>query len=1067
MIDSETDAFETAAFADAEGFATPEQRGLLEADAHAWRRVLERLVKETEETLASVRGVKGPERAQVVADCQATLRRLKAGYERAGWSPSDESAGLRSGGGPPTVDPVREARLQGSWSAGRLVVWAGGPGAAPADNGGLADRLEAIGAPPLGWEVHRDIRLPSGERAAALSIPLADGLGWLVEVGKSDTGTTATGSEQRQGREESAESEAVGKSLIWLGRVALLGVQLVMDGSVVPTLHRSRRQERSAQEEVAVEWTPALVGDSEIRNFARAMPPAVAAITPTPPGAVVRAVLTSVVNAIVTQAAARVDVPAPPPVTSSAALVAEAVVTRLDGSTFTAPTRAAAEVSTQLARWAAPVTGGDRPVLTVALDAPDDSGAWLLSVLGQGADGTLLPIERALADSKSSGPLGDELLRLERAFPALLRAGAARRGQVYLGPDEAWDLMTRTGPSLRSAGFDVRAPALSRRRPAARLHLSTTSSGDTAVGARQLSDVRWSVVFDDVQLSADEVTRLAAEARPLVRSRGRWVELDRADLDAAAEALVERSASTQMTGAEVLRYAVGLEGSPLAGGLTVEGEGWAADLLRRAETAATEPVDAPEGFQGELRHYQADALGWLEFLDTVELGGCLALDMGLGKTPIVLAHALRDVGSGPTLVIAPAAVVGNWASEAARFTPSLRVVVHHGTARSSAADLTAEAAGADIVVTTYGTALRDVDALAAVEWTRLVVDEAQALKNPASDTARELRRIPAGARLALTGTPIENGLGDLWAILDFTNPGLVGSRPAFMAQLSGEPDAALSALNGILVFRHTKDEPAIATELPDKVDELDHCAMSAEQIGLYQAVLNGLVTHTADIDDSRKAKQGEILAAITALKQICNHPAAYHDDGRPLEGRSGKLARLEELVDAIFSADERVLVFTHFAEWGKRLADHLTDRTGVPIACYHGGLARRARDAMVGEFQESKGAGALVLSLKAGGTGLNLTAASHVVLYDRWWNPAVEDQARDRAWRIGQNHTVVSHRLICPGTVDERVEEIVAGKRRVADLVLPRSSSLADLEPEQLRSALGLREDTLLTEDDG
>jgi hypothetical protein len=1067
VIDNETDAFETAAFADAEGFATPEQRRMLEADAHAWRRVLERLVKDTEETLASVRGVKGPERAQVIADCQTTLRRLRAAYKRTGLALTDGSADAESGSGSPpaTADRVRQARLQGSWSAGRLVVWAGGPGAVPADNGGLADRLEAIGAPPLGWELHRDIRLPSGERAAALSIPLADGLGWLVEVGKSDGGTTATGSERRQGPEETAEHEGVGKSLVWLGRVALLGVQLVMDGSVVPTLHRSRRQERSAQEEVAVEWTPALVRDSEIRSFARAMPPAVAAITPSPPGAVVRAVLTSVVNAIVTQAAARVDVPAPPPVTSSAALVAEAVVTRLDGSTFTAPTRAASEVSTQLARWAAPVTAGDRPVLTVALDAPDDSGAWLLFVLGPGADGTLLPIERALADSKNSGPLGDELLRLERAFPALLRAGAARRGQVYLGPDEAWDLMTRTGPSLRGAGFDVRAPALSRRRPAARLHLSTTSSGDTAVGARQLSDVRWSVVFDDVQLSADEVARLAAEARPLVRSRGRWVELDHADLDAAAEALLDRSARTQMTGAEVLRYAVGLEGSPLAGGLTVDGEGWAADLLRRAETAATEPVDAPEGFQGELRHYQADALGWLEFLDTVELGGCLALDMGLGKTPIVLAHVLRNVGGGPTLVIAPAAVVGNWAAEAARFTPSLRVVVHHGTARASAADLTAEAAGADIVVTTYGTALRDVDALAAVEWSRLVVDEAQALKNPASDTARELRRIPAGARLALTGTPIENGLGDLWAILDFTNPGLVGSRPAFMAQLSGEPDAALSALNGILVFRHTKDEPAIATELPDKVDELDHCAMTAEQIGLYQAVLNGLVTHTDDMDESRKAKQGEILAAITALKQICNHPAAYHDDGRPLEGRSGKLARLEELVDAIFSAEERVLVFTHFAEWGKRLADHLTDRTGVAIACYHGGLARRARDAMVGEFQESKGAGALVLSLKAGGTGLNLTAASHVVLYDRWWNPAVEDQARDRAWRIGQNHTVVSHRLICPGTVDERVEEIVAGKRRVADLVLPRSSSLADLEPDQLRSALGLREDTLLTDD--
>jgi SNF2 family DNA or RNA helicase len=254
----------------------------------------------------------------------------------------------------------------------------------------------------------------------------------------------------------------------------------------------------------------------------------------------------------------------------------------------------------------------------------------------------------------------------------------------------------------------------------------------------------------------------------------------------------------------------------------------------------------------------------------------------------------------------------------------------------------------------------------------------------------------------------------------------------------------------------------VAAELPDRIDELDHCTLSSEQIGLYQAVLDRLVTASGE----GEARQGEILAAITALKQICNHPAAYTGDDGPLDGRSGKLARLDEIIDAVFEAGERVLVFTHFAEWGKRLADHLTERTGVPIACYHGGLARGARDKLVADFQSGEGPGALVLSLKAGGTGLNLTAASHVVLYDRWWNPAVEDQARDRAWRIGQTRTVVSHRLVCPGTVDERVEEVVAGKRRIADLVLPKSSSLADLDPDQLRTALGLRPGEILVADD-
>jgi SNF2 family DNA or RNA helicase len=239
--------------------------------------------------------------------------------------------------------------------------------------------------------------------------------------------------------------------------------------------------------------------------------------------------------------------------------------------------------------------------------------------------------------------------------------------------------------------------------------------------------------------------------------------------------------------------------------------------------------------------------------------------------------------------------------------------------------------------------------------------------------------------------------------------------------------------------------------------------MTPEQIGLYQAVLDGVVKAAAD--EGGEPKQGAILAAITALKQICNHPAAYQADDRPLEGRSGKLTRLEEIVESVFAAGERVLIFTHFATWGLRLADHLTAHTGVPIACYHGGLARGARDRLVHEFQSGKGPGALVLSLKAGGTGLNLTAASHVVLYDRWWNPAVEDQARDRAWRIGQTRTVVSHRLVCPGTIDERVEEVVQGKRHIADVVLPKSSSLADLDAEQLRRALGLRPDALLTEE--
>src|SRR5262245_25246348 len=790
------------------------------------------------------------------------------------------------------------------------------------------------------------------------------------------------------------------------------------------------------------------------------MPGAVVALDPASARATTTAVLGAVVDAIVSEAAGRLELPAPPPIVRTAGEVAEAFTTRLDGSTFRAPAGPAAQVARRLEQWSRAVTAPRRPRLVVQLEPPDAHGAWFLSVLGPGATGQLLPIEVALSDGGQTRLLGDELVRLERMLPVLHRPGAMRRGQVVLSQEEAWELMTVTGLELDAAGFEVRVPPLSRARPSPMLRLFAEPAGDTHVGAHQLSNVRWSVVFDDLELTASDIARLATEARPLVQARGRWIELDRVDLKEAAAALAERSKLTTLSGAEILRHGLGLEASPF-GRVSLAGGGWATELFERAQAPAA-PTTHPEGFVGELRSYQAEALSWLGFLDSAELGGCLALDMGLGKTPTVLAHIARTTDQGPVLVIAPPAVVGNWAAEAARFVPQLRVVVPHGASRAGGAELASEVEGADVVITTYGTAVRDVDALEQRTWARIVLDEAQAIMTPACETAHQLRRLHVRTCVVLTGTPIENGLGDLWALLDFTNPGLVGSRPAFMAQMAGEGEAALRALNGILVFRRTKNEPEVAVELPDRIDELDHCTMTPEQIGLYQAVLDGLVANTADV--GRDRRQGAILAAITALKQICNHPAAYQDDGRPLAGRSGKLARLEEIVESVFAAGERILVFTHFAQWGQRLAAHLTEVTGMPITCYDGSLNRTTRDRIIAEFQAGEGAGALVLSLKAGGTGLNLTAASHVVLYDRWWNPAVEDQARDRAWRIGQTRTVVSHRLVCPGTVDERVEEVVAGKRHIADLVLPKSSSLADLDADQLRVALGMRPDALLTE---
>jgi hypothetical protein len=1028
---------ESVTWAVADGRATTPEIALFKADTTASMRVLIRLLNETETQLEQVRRLHGEERDQIVADFENVLDGLLAVEELLLPSITGDDAAI-------LPEPVGEARLQASWSNGLIVVWAAGPLSPPAGNDELADRLEAIGGPSLGWSLHPPVTLPTGARADALAIPVRDVLGWLVAIG---------GGLGRDG---------VGPSVVWLSRVAVEAVRLVARGAVVPEVTTERASDGRMMT-TSVHWQPALLSDELIRDLAAWMPGPVVVVTPAEARATTLAVLGAVVEAIVSQAAGRLQLPAPPPTTNNPPDVYEAVMTRLNGSSFPVPAGLAGDLTRRMEQWSRAVTSLGRPQLVVQLDPPDGGGAWMLSVLGPGPKGRMLPIEVSLGATSNTRPIADELSRLERLYPVLMRPGQLRRGQVVLSQQEAWDLMTEIGEKLESAGYEVRVPALSRRKTNPTLRLFTEMTANSVVGAHQLSNVRWSVVFDDVELTAADIARLANEARPLVQSHGKWIELDRVDLKAAAAALAERANTRQMTGAEILRHGIGLEGSPLSGGVSVEGNSWATDLLNRAKDVSTEPITKPEGFRGELRSYQAQALAWMGFLDAAGLGGCLALDMGLGKTPTTLAHLARTASGGPALVIAPPAVVGNWAAEAAKFAPGLRVVVHHGGTRASDEDLLADLADVDVVITTYGTAVRDIDVLASRPWARVVLDEAQAIKNPANQSAQLLRRIEARSRIALTGTPVENGLGDLWAILDFTNPGLVGTRPAFISQMAGEGEAGLRALNGILVFRRTKSEPEVAAELPDKIDELDHCTMTPEQIGLYQAVLDRLLVDGTEVGS--EPKQGAILAAITALKQICNHPAAYQDDDQPLDGRSGKLARLEEIIESVYASNERILIFTHFASWGRRLAVHLTKVTGNKVNCYDGSLARGARDHMIEEFQNGKGAGALVLSLKAGGTGLNLTAASHVVLYDRWWNPAVEDQARDRAWRIGQNKTVVSHRLVCPGTVDERVEEVVAGKRHIADLVLPKSSSLADLDTSQLRKALGLRPEALLTED--
>ena len=408
-------------------------------------------------------------------------------------------------------------------------------------------------------------------------------------------------------------------------------------------------------------------------------------------------------------------------------------------------------------------------------------------------------------------------------------------------------------------------------------------------------------------------------------------------------------------------------------------------------------------------------------------------------------------------MVCPLSVVHNWEAEARRFAPGMHVTVHHGATRQTGDPALFGLADSDIVVTTYGLLPRDIDALAAIDWTTVVLDEAQFVKNASTKAAKAVRRLRAAQKLALTGTPVENRLSELWSILDAVNPGLLGSQQRFREQYSSviertrDPEVAarLRTLTQPFVLRRTKADRRLLPDLPDKIEQIAFAQLTKEQAMLYQQVVDQLLVDAKDLEGMQR--RGRVLAALTRLKQICNHPAQALKDGSRLAGRSGKLHRFDELVTELLDVDERALVFTQFREMGDLLQRHIHEHFGLEPAFLHGGVSKAGRDRMVAEFQAEGGPSLLLVSLKAGGTGLNLTAASQVIHYDRWWNPAVEDQATDRAWRLGQQRTVNVHKLVCQGTVEERIGEVIDEKRAIADSVIGTGEAwLSELSTDEL-----------------
>ncbi|MDX5460065.1 SNF2-related protein [Micromonospora tulbaghiae] len=665
-----------------------------------------------------------------------------------------------------------------------------------------------------------------------------------------------------------------------------------------------------------------------------------------------------------------------------------------------------------------------------------------------------------------------ELGRASRLWPevdAALRT-AAPEG-MELDAEGAHRFLREGAPVLHAAGFGVLLPSWWRRsssRLGARLRArSRTAPGAVATTAGKLGldalvDYRWELALGDQPLTAEELASLADLKSPLVRLRGRWVELDPQRLEAGLKLL---RSSGELTVADLLR--MGLSGDDRAGELPVldvVADGALGELLAGEAERRLTPADPPPGFAGTLRPYQRRGLAWLAFLQSLGLGGILADDMGLGKTVQLLALLAGDPPeTGPTLLVCPMSLVGNWQREAAKFAPGLRVHVHHGAERARGEGFAAAVQEADLVLTTYSVAARDAYELAGVDWHRVVVDEAQAIKNAATRQAEAVRSLPARHRVAVTGTPVENRLADLWSIMQFANPGLLGPAATFRKRFAepierhGDAEVAerLRRITGPFVLRRLKTDPTIITDLPEKLEMEVVCNLTAEQAALYRAVVDDMMAKIESSDGIER--RGLVLATMTRLKQVCNHPAQLLHDGSALDGRSGKLERLDEIVDEVLAAQEKALLFTQYAEFGGMLRGHLSARTGREVLLLHGGVGKAERDAMVTRFQTPQGPPLFVLSLKAGGTGLTLTAANHVVHVDRWWNPAVEDQATDRAFRIGQRRRVQVRKFVCAGTVEEKVAAMIADKRSLARSVVGSGEQwVTELSTETLRDLFRL-----------
>jgi non-specific serine/threonine protein kinase len=779
------------------------------------------------------------------------------------------------------------------------------------------------------------------------------------------------------------------------------------------------------------------------------------------------------------------------------------------------------------------------PPLPTVLNGSDEAepspAIWTLGLRLVASDGSGASLDAAriwtdpaaghlLGDHVVDDPQGLLLSELHRAaglYPKIETAltGAAPSG-FELTTSEAYAFLREYKPLLEESGFEVSAPRWwgdPASRLGARLQVdadalqpqgvfgdgpSTAAPPAPARGLHSLVRYRWQIAVGDQPLSLEQFQRMARQQVPLVRIGGRWVELLPDEVERAFTFLRERRGG-ETTVLEAIRMAHGLDGEAALPVVGMDATGWVADLFS-ATAGSSSPMmelDQPRGFVGALRPYQKRGMSWLAFLDRLGLGACLADDMGLGKTIQLIALMLHEREAatageriGPTLLVVPTSVVSNWTRELQRFAPSLAWHVHHGLDRPIGRRFLELAEQRDVVITTYALISRDAELLGAVPWRRVALDEAQYIKNPPTKQATAIRALPSRRRVALTGTPVENRLTELWSIMDFCNPGYLGQAAEFRRRIAVPVERhrdrvqaeRLRSLVRPFILRRLKTDSTVIADLPECVQTREYATLTPEQAALYQRLVDSMLAQVEQSEGIRR--RGLVLATLVKLKQVCNHPslllkdhgAAPSEDDVPGEGvngngderaprpldaasslaaRSGKCQRLLEMLDEIVASGSKALVFTQFRQMGHLLGAMIQQALDVETLFMHGGTPQQRRQDIIDRFQDPAGrAPVFILSLKAGGLGLNLTAASHVFHFDRWWNPAVENQATDRAYRIGQTRTVQVHKFVCLGTLEERIDEMLEQKTELAENIIGSGESwLTELSTGQLRDLLTLR----------